>query len=168
MVVAALFVAMSIVLGKVLSVTAGAFRISFENLPVLMAGLFFGPAVGMCVGAAADIIGCIIVGYTINPIITLGAICIGFLSGFVSHATFHCDFSAHKLAKIAVSVFTAHIFGSMLIKSVGMAVYFGYTIEVLALRIPLYIGIGALETMIIFLLMSNRGFNSALERLCKK
>lgn len=37
----ALFIALSIVLGKQLSFTAGPFRISFENLTVLMAGIFF-------------------------------------------------------------------------------------------------------------------------------
>lgn len=53
----ALFIALSIVLGKQLSFTAGPFRISFENLTVLMAGIFFGPLAGLTVGACADLIG---------------------------------------------------------------------------------------------------------------
>ena len=69
----ALFIALSIVLGKQLSFTAGPFRISFENLTVLMAGIFFGPLAGLTVGACADLIGCLLVGYAINPIITAGA-----------------------------------------------------------------------------------------------
>ena len=48
----ALFIALSIVLGKQLSFTAGPFRISFENLTVLMAGIFFGPLAGLTVGPA--------------------------------------------------------------------------------------------------------------------
>ena len=51
----ALFIALSIVLGKQLSFTAGPFRISFENLTVLMAGIFFGPLAGLTVGACADL-----------------------------------------------------------------------------------------------------------------
>ena len=70
MIMMALFIALSIVLGKQLSFTAGPFRISFENLTVLMAGIFFGPLAGLTVGACADLFGCLLVGYAINPIIT--------------------------------------------------------------------------------------------------
>ncbi|MDE5563661.1 MAG: folate family ECF transporter S component, partial [Oscillospiraceae bacterium] len=77
LIIAALLIAMSIVFGKVLSFTIGPLRISFENLPILMAGIFFGSIIGMVVGAAADVIGCLIVGYAINPIITAGAAWIG-------------------------------------------------------------------------------------------
>ena len=58
--VSALLVAMSIVLGKMLAFNIGnSIRISFENLPLLMAGIFFGPFVGGAVAACADIVGCI-------------------------------------------------------------------------------------------------------------
>lgn len=55
MAVAALLTALSIVLGKYLAVNVtDSLRISFENLPILMAGLFFGPLIGGVVGAAAE------------------------------------------------------------------------------------------------------------------
>ena len=58
MVAAALFIAMSIILGKFLAINVGgSIRISLENLPVLMAGIFFGPFVGAAVGIGADVIG---------------------------------------------------------------------------------------------------------------
>ena len=60
--ISGLFIALSIVLGKQLSFTMGPIRISFENLTILMAGIMFGPLVGMTVGICADVIGCIIVG----------------------------------------------------------------------------------------------------------
>ena len=72
----AMLAALSIIFGKVLAFTAGPFRVSFENLPILMAGMFLGAPAGFLVGIIADIIGCLIVGYSINPIITLGAGCI--------------------------------------------------------------------------------------------
>lgn len=60
--ISGLFIALSIVLGKQLSFTMGPIRISFENLTILMAGIMFGPLVGMTVGICADVIGCIIEG----------------------------------------------------------------------------------------------------------
>ncbi len=77
MVISALLAALSIVLGKFLNIPIGdSIRISFENLPVIMSSIFFGPVVGAITGAAADIVGCILKGYSINPFITFGAVCI--------------------------------------------------------------------------------------------
>lgn len=164
LVISALFIAMSIVLGKVLAFNIGtSIRISFENLPLLMAGIFFGPFIGAAVGMGADIIGCLMVGYAINPIITLGAALIGFVSGFMSILLSKLN----KCPRTALSVLTAHAAGSMLVKSVGMYIYFHTPIQVLLLRIPLYIGIGILEFYIIYLLLKNKAFSDQLERVKK-
>lgn len=165
MVISALFIAMSIVLGKVLAFNIGtSIRISFENLPLLMAGLFFGPFIGAAVGIGADIIGCIIVGYAINPVITLGAAMIGFASGMFSIILGN----KKMLPRIAFSVLSAHVLGSMLIKSIGMYIYFHTPMPVLMLRIPLYIGIGILEFYIIYLLLRNKAFSDQLEKVKTK
>ena len=139
----ALFIALSIVLGKQLSFTAGPFRISFENLTVLMAGIFFGPLAGLTVGACADLIGCLLVGYAINPIITAGAASVGFISGLVYK---NCFRTKPKL-RLAASVGAAHVIGSMIIKSIGLRIYFGYPLQMVALRVPLYIVIGCAEAV---------------------
>lgn len=156
-----LFIALSIVLGKQLSFTAGPFRISFENLTVLMAGIFFGPLAGLTVGACADIIGCLLVGYAINPIITAGAASVGFVSGLVYR---NC-LRAKPGLRLAVAVGAAHIIGSMIIKSIGLRIYFGYPLQMVALRIPLYIIIGCAEGYIIYLLLRNKAFGRQLERM---
>ncbi len=166
MTVAGLFIAMSIVLGKFLAINIGtSIRFSFENLPVLMAGIFFGPFVGGAVGLGADIIGSILKGYDINPIISLGAASIGIFSGLSSMLISRTRAKSTSLVNILVSVFSAHIIGSMIIKSIGMIVYFHTPIEVIALRIPLYIGIGLLEFFVIFLLLKNKAFVSYIERM---
>lgn len=165
MVISALFIAMSIVLGKLLAFNIGVnIRISFENLPLLMAGIFFGPFVGAAVGAGADLIGCLLVGYAVNPIITLGAASIGFCAGVVSML----PFQKNAFAKTAFSIGTAHVVGSMLLKSIGLYVYYHTPINVLMLRIPLYIGIGTLEFYIIYLLLKNKSFSEQLEKVCRK
>lgn len=165
-VIPALFVAMSIVLGKLLAVNIGtSIRISFENLPILMAGIFCGAGVGGAVGLCADLIGCLIAGYAINPIITLGGVLIGVLSGLVSKYAFKGSFS---LPSVACSVGISHIIGSMIVKSVGMHIYYETPMKVLLMRIPLYIGIGILETYIIYLLLKNKAFSEQVERMCRK
>lgn len=164
MLISAMFIALSIVLGKQLSFTMGPLRFSFENLTVLMAGIMFGPLVGLLVGAAADIIGCIIVGYAINPIITLGAASIGLVSGLIS---FYCFEDKPKL-KIAASVCIAHIIGSLIIKSIGLYVYYSYPLQLILMRIPTYIIIGSIEGYLIYLLMTNKAFNKQLQRIQNK
>ena len=141
LILSALFIAASIVLGKYLSFTVGTIR---------MAGIMFGPLIGLAVGVGADIIGCLMVGYTISPIITLGAGCVGFFSGLFSMFLF----KKNKTLNIAFAVAAAHIIGSMIVKSYGLHVYYGSPLKVLLLRVPLYLAIGTIEFIIISLIMN--------------
>ncbi|MBR6717745.1 MAG: folate family ECF transporter S component [Oscillospiraceae bacterium] len=161
-----LLAAMSIVLGKLLAINIGsAIRISFENLPILLAGILLGAPAGFLTGIVADIVGCLIVGYAINPVITLGAGCIGLIAGLLFH-------KLPETAKLPVRVFgsvmPAHVIGSMLIKSAGLMLYYHYTIEGVLPRVPLYIAIGTAESAIILLLLSNSLFAAQIERLKNK
>ena len=165
-VMSGLLIAMNIVLGKFLAFNIGtSIRISFENLPILMAGIFFGPVVGGIVGAGADLIGCVMAGYAINYVITIGAFSIGFVSGLISHCILK---KKHSFPAIIGSVLPAHAIGSMIIKSIGMFIFFHTPIQVLALRVPIYIVTGLLETYIIYLLLKNKAFSEQVERMCKK
>ena len=79
--VLALLIAMSIVFSWVLSISTGFVRFNLGSLPVLLAALLFGPGAGFAVGAVADMIGGVLAGYAINPLITLGAGAIGLVAG---------------------------------------------------------------------------------------
>ena len=162
LVCAGLFIALSIILGKYLAFNfLQSFRISFENLTILIAGIFFGPLTGMVVGIGADFIGCILVGYSINPVIMLGAAMIGLISGIFSRYVK----IKNPALKLAVSVGGAHITGSMIIKSIGVYMYYGQPLPVVMLRIPLYIVIGFIEFYIIYLLFRNKSFSKELEKM---
>lgn len=162
MIISGLFIALSIVLGKYLQIPIGDnIRISLENTPVIMAGVFFGPFVGGAVGASADLIGCLLKGYAINPVITLGALTIGFSSGLFAALLK----KAPRLISVAVSVFAAHIPGSMIIKSIGLRLWYGTPYSVLLWRIPTYIAIGIIEVIIIYMLISNKAFSAQLDKL---
>jgi len=165
MVACALFIAMSIVLGKILSIKIGDnIRISFENLSLILAGILYGPLIGMFTAVAADILGCFIAGYSINPIITLGAACIGFTAGIVSMFIF----KKHLLPRVAVSVFAAHIIGSMIIKTIGLYIYYPGSRVTLPWRVPIYLITSVAETVLIFTLLKSKAFITAFERVKKK
>ena len=53
----ALLIAMRIVFSRVLSISTGFVRFNLGSLPVLLAGILFGPWAGFVVGMVADIIG---------------------------------------------------------------------------------------------------------------
>lgn len=169
MIISGLFVSLSIILGKFLQIPIGdSIRISFENLPIIMAGIFFGPFVGGAVGIGADLIGCLLKGYAINPIITLGAMSIGFMSGLVHMlmAKKKPDSCITGFLSVFPAVFSAHIISSMMIKSIGLYVYYHTPLEVLMCRIPIYTAIALLESIIISSLLINKAFFNQLEKVC--
>ena len=169
MVISALLSALSIVLGKYLAINLGeSVRISFENLPVLMAGIFFGPVIGGVVGAVSDIVGCFMVGYALNPIITAGAALIGIVSGAIGMYGFKSHADWRRTPRIFVPVMLAHVVGSMCVKTIGMMVYFGTPAAILFVRVPLYIVIGILEGYVVMLLFNNKTFTGELNRIINK
>lgn len=165
LVVAAIFTALSMVLGKFCAINIGdSIRIGFGGLPIQMAGIMFGPYIGAAVGLVADVVGCLLRGYSINPIITLGSTSIGFVSGFMFHKALK-GIDKALLPKIALSTLAAHAVGSMLITSFGLFVYYHTPMQTLALRVPIYTITAAVETAVIFILMSNKAFMNELERI---
>ncbi len=158
---AALLAALSVVLGRLLAFTAGPFRISFENLPVILAGIMLGPVGGVLVGIVEDIVGCFVAGYAINPIITAGAACVGLVSGLV----FSYMPVANRSVKLMLSVIIAHTIGSVIIKSLGLYVYYSYPAAMLLWRIPTYVIISGAEFIILRLLLANKAFLSQFERM---
>ena len=159
--------AISIVLGKYLAINVDQYiRISFESLPVIAGGFFFGPVAGALIGAVADIVGCIMVGYTINPIITAGAAISGAISGLIGFVIFKNQSTrARRTAAAITATVCAHVLGSMVIKSVGMAVYYNLGFGVLWVRIPLYVCIAAAESVLMTVLANSRIFIREREKL---
>ena len=169
---AGILTAMSIVLGKFLQIPnpfQEFIRISFENLPIMIAGFALGPIAAALVGVTADLIGCLLYGYAINPIITVGAAAVGLVSGTLAYYII----KKPLLLRVTVSVSAAHIVGSVLIKSYGLAKWYlskyelGYW-EFVAWRLVNYILIAAAECVIIYFMYRNKAFKNQIERMCKK
>ena len=155
----AMLAALSIVMGKFLAINAGeVLRFSFENLPILFSAYAFGPLVAIAVGVVADLVGCLMVGYTINPLVTLGAALIGGGSGVIFYIG--KKFKLSTPLNICLGVFLGHIIGSVLVKTVGLAAFYQMPFGVLLLwRLLNYAIIGALETVILYFLLRNRYLN---------
>ena len=163
LVILAILSAASVVLGKFLQIPVGdSIRISFENLPVLFAGIVFGPVQGMAVGCVSDLVGCLAVGYSINPLITLGAVSVGFISGIISGVTMRDG--RYKVSFIVLAVLLAHIVGSVIIKSAALRLWYSTPWSVLAIRIPVYFANTAAEAAIIAVLLRSSAIRGALRR----
>ena len=153
LVMLALLVAMSIVFSRVLSISTGFVRFNLGSLPVLLAALLFGPGAGFAVGAVADIIGGVLAGYAINPLITLGAASIGLVAGY----------AWQKLPDYRTGLL-GHFVGSMVINSLALRIFYGYAWSVLLARIPNALVLSAVNTVLLRILLENR----SLMKLAKK
>ena len=162
----AMLVAMSVVIGifckTFLNFGGGLFRITFENLPIILSGIMFGPITGALVGIAGDLVSYLLSPqiYPPNLIVTLGAAAIGAISGFMSHTVI----KKSGCAQIIISGALAHVIGSMLIKSIGLYQFYSFAV---LWRIPLYIVIMSVELFMICMLYKNASFRRLIEKNSK-
>ena len=152
---AAMLTAMSVAIGifckNFMDFGGGLFRITFENLPILLSGIMFGPVVGGIVGLTTDIVSYLLSGqiFPLNFIVTIGAASIGIVSGFFSKYIF---IKKNTLGIVFSCVF-AHILGSLIIKPIGLFAYYGWAV---LWRIPIYLfAIAPLEIFLICMLYRN-------------
>ena len=78
----ALLTAIQIVLPRVAVINIGGiYRITLGAIATVLAGIWMGPVAGGIEGGLADVIGCFISGYGVNPLITLSAVIWGVAAG---------------------------------------------------------------------------------------
>lgn len=169
---AAMLAAMSLLLGKFLQIPhpmQSVVRISFENLPILLAGISLGPLAGAMTGVVADLLGCLLYGYEINPIVTIGAALVGAISGIAANYILRRPL----LPRVIFAVVSAHLCGSVLVKTAGLAAYYlkekgmGFGV-LLAWRSLAYVIIATAECALLYLLLRHKAFAAMLERIRKK
>ena len=134
-------------------VPPGLFRVTFENLPIIMSGILYGPIIGGTVGVLTDLISYLLSSqaYPPNLIVTLGAAASGVIAGIVA------KFIIRKKGKMQIIVAGAlsHLVASMIIKSIGLYQFYGWLVLV---RIPLYLCIAPVEIVIICTLLKRKSF----------
>lgn len=160
----ALLAAMTMVFKRFAIFNIDWLRLSLENTPVLLAGILFGPIAGFATGVVGDILGCFYCGYGINPVITLGMGLVGGICGLL----FRYSPKLPLLPRLLLSVYGAHIIGNMIVKSVGLYLWMGYSISLLVWRVPTYLIIGAAEIAIFCVLLKSRAFVRQLHKVGAK
>lgn len=121
----ALLVALHLILTRVFVIELGAYRISIGSVSTILAGLWLGPVAGGVCGLCADIIGCIMKGYAINPFITVAAIAWGVIPA-LARPFFANRKKTGKTVGICVSIFITAILSSMILTTAGLVIFLGY------------------------------------------
>ena len=130
----AMFIALQIVLSKLLMLqVAPSVRLSIDSVPILLAGLWFGPLAGGLVGALADFLGTVLfpTAGAYFPPLTIAFFLIGFVAGLLSLVIK----TKRPLLRIVLIVVSSEIIGSYLFKSFALSLLIGRPfIELLAAR----------------------------------
>lgn len=161
----AMLSALSIIFGKYLGINAGEYlRFSLENMPIIFAGVAFGPICGATVGIVADLVGCLMVGWVPIPWVAVGAALIGAVSGAVPYLIEKTP--VPRTLSIPISVFCAHLLGSVLVKTIGLSDFYGNPYLVLLLwRLLNYLIIGVIDGFILCVLLGNKGIKLQIKEI---
>ncbi len=154
----ALLIAISIVLTHILTISTPVLRINLGGVPILLAGVVFGPIGGAIVGALADVIGGTLAGYSINPMITIGTSLTGFIMGLCYH---YLPLQKPNFRLLSGVIF-GNLIGSVIVNSLALRIYYGYAWGVLALRIPNNLVIGTIEFFVLWYLCKNKALIKVL------
>jgi len=161
---AAMLTAVSVIIGifckNFLNFGGGRIRVTFENLPIILAGILFGPTVGGIVGISSDLTSYLLSSqsYPPNLLVTVGAATVGLVSGAVSHYVIR----RRGTAQIILSTLSAHLLGSVIIKSIGLYQFYGLAI---LWRIPLYLSIIPIEAVFLCILFKNKSFQKVINSM---
>ena len=126
LVMMAALIAMQIILARFLSIqVSDTLRISFESIPVILAGMWLGPIPGAIVAVVADFLGTILSGYgTWFPPLVLGPLSVGILSGLSTKYLFRSPLAETRDTwKVAAIVIVVGILNSFVFGLVGSTLY---------------------------------------------
>lgn len=118
------FIALEIILERMFAINAGDFiRLSFGKICVILVGMWFGPLAGALTGGISDIIGALMQGYGVNPLITLSAVTWGVIPAIAR--VFMKGSTAKKLGIFAVSMVITSALCNLVITPLGLVMYYG-------------------------------------------
>ena len=152
---AALLAALSAVIGiicKNLFTFNIYYRLTFENAPIILAGLLYGPVVGAMVGICADAVSCLMSSNpALNPLISLGAAMVGVISGLVPKLI-----RRGIRLQTATAVILAHLIGQVGIKSIAKMIYFGMPWQGIFLGLAFSAVVGVMECLLLSWMRGNK------------
>lgn len=119
-----LLIAMHIVLVRLVVIDLGSYRITVGSVCTILAGLWFGPAAGGVSGLIADVLGCTLKGFPVNPLITAAAVLWGVIPALMSPLL-----SGSKVKRgimLSVSVAVTAVLSSLVFTTAGLVWMNGY------------------------------------------
>lgn len=166
--VCALLTALSVILARLLTIIPSEIsRFSLEAVPILLAGLLFGPVPGAAVGFAADFIGCLFSPFGYNPIFCLPPILYGLWAGLLRGYVW----TKPTVWRVALAVFPAALCGSVLWQSAALALVYGgeaklaFFLTRLASRSIQFAVTGVIDTAAVWLLLRRNALSPVVHRL---
>lgn len=166
--VCALLTALSVILARLLTIIPSEIsRFSLEAVPILLAGLLFGPVPGAAVGFAADFIGCLFSPFGYNPIFCLPPILYGLWAGLLRGYVW----TKPTVWRVALTVFPAALCGSVLWQSAALALVYGgeaklaFFLTRLTSRSIQFAVTGVIDTAAVWLLLRRNALSPVLHRL---
>lgn len=161
-----LCIAMTVVLDKFVMIPVGsAIRMGLGALPVIFASIYISPVAGAITALIADLLGCVLAGYTINPVVTLGFVLTAFLSGIFYNYVF---VKLPLTLRLFLSIIPAAAVGSALVTSFGLWLWYAkgtpFYLYVLG-RLPSFAINYTAITVIIRLVVLNSGARAFFGRL---
>ena len=119
--VCAMLAALSVIFARLIIPMPNAFtRFSIEAIPIVIAGLLFGPLAGGIVGFVADLVGCLFSGYGYNPLFCIPPILYGVLPGLLRFLLF----KKTDIWRILLVYLPPVVIGSILYQSWSLAVVY--------------------------------------------
>lgn len=169
--VCALLTALSVILARLLTIIPSEIsRFSLEAVPILLAGLLFGPVPGAAVGFAADFIGCLFSPFGYNPIFCLPPMLYGLWAGLLRGYVW----ARPTIWRTALAVFPAALCGSVLWQSAALALVYGgeaklpFFLTRLISRSIQFAVTGIIDTAVVWLLLRRNALSPVLHRVKTK
>ena len=127
MVYMALLTALQIILTRLLVLELGPYRISFGSTAAILAGLWLGPLAGGICSFAADILGCFLKGYAVNPLITTASVLWGVLPALTMRFLKNRS-NKNKSIGLFISIAATGILSSVFLTTAGLVLFNGYNL----------------------------------------
>lgn len=124
--------AIYLILSRFLAINIGGFgRIQLGVIARIMAGIWFGPFAGALCGLASDLLGCLIQGYAVNPLITFAAILWGVIPSFFVPQHTSEELSASKKKAILIlcaGIILTCLICTLVVTTAGLVWFNGYSL----------------------------------------
>lgn len=125
LVMMAALAAMQIILARFLGIqVSDTLRLSFESIPVVLAGLWLGPVCGGIVGFVADTIGTMLSGLTWFPPLALNPIMEGVVAGLLARYFIRSDIGESRgVWKVALTAVITGILNAFVVGLIGSTLF---------------------------------------------